>query len=162
VSEDEAKRRGPSGLALQAALLLATTGEEPSLDWLKAWLRREVDADPMDAMVRFAAGAAWLFYQAERGHNPRVESYVDALAYISTSMSVGYHEIHPRTQAGQVIASVVHMLGPSLAAGALVRKPEPPRDEAPQTAALVERLDAVLAELRALRVAAERTRGEPT
>lgn len=161
MSEDEAKRRGTSGLALQAALLLAVTGEEPSIDGLKAWLKREVDADPLNAMFRFAAGAAWLFYQAERGCNPRVETYADALAYISTSVSVGYHEIHPRTKAGQVIASVVHMMGPSLAAGALGRKPEPAPTEPVDSSAIVLRLDAVLSELRALREAADRSRGEP-
>lgn len=150
-TENEPRRGGVAGVALHAALLLAVSGAEPSLEGLKSRLRDEVNRDPMDAMVRFAAGAAWLFYQAEHGVNPRVETYLDALAYISTSLSVGYHEIHPRTQAGQLIASVVHMVGPSLAAGALGTG----RNAAGSSAdgAVVERLDAILEELRAQRAA---------
>lgn len=130
--------------------MLAATGDEPTLDGLKGRLRDEVERDPVDAVFRFTLGAAWLFYDAEREENPKVESYLDALMYIATSLNVGYHEIHPRTEAGKAIAAVVHVLGPSLAAGALRRRPEdaaaPVVDDA-----VVSRLDAILDELRALR-----------
>jgi voltage-gated potassium channel len=148
--EDASRRGGLAGIALHAALLLAASGEEPSLEGLKARLHEDVERDPMDAMFRFALGAAWLFYQAEREENPRIGSFVDALAYISTSMSVGYHEIHPRTQAGQLIAAVVHMVGPSLAAGAL-GKAKRAEASSERDDAIVSRLDAILEELRAQR-----------
>ncbi|MBM4358893.1 MAG: two pore domain potassium channel family protein [Deltaproteobacteria bacterium] len=160
-NNEKPRRGGVAGIALQAALLLAASGDEPSLEVLKSRLRDEVARDPMDAMFRFALGAAWLFYQAEREENPRITSYVDALAYISTSMSVGYHEIHPRTQAGQVIASVVHLVGPSLAAGALGKfardTDAADSDSADRDAAIVSRLDAILEELRATRSARSAT-----
>lgn len=151
-STEKPRKQGLAALALNAAVLFAATGEDLSLEGLKSTLRSEVEKDPIDALFRFTAGAAWLFYQAEHDENPRVTTYADALVYISTSLSVGYHEIHPRTQAGQMIAAVVHALGPSLAASAL----RPPCEaQVPPVAtndAVVERLDAVLQELRALRL----------
>lgn len=145
-------KQGLASLALQAGVLLAACGEELSLEGLKSALRREVEKDPIDAVFRFTAGAAWLFYKAEHTENPRVATYADALLYIATSLSVGYHEIHPKTQAGALIAAVVQMLGPALAASAL--NPPGAAAVAPGlgNGAVVERLDAVLAELRALRV----------
>ncbi len=149
----ERKNGGLASLALNAAVLFAASGEDLSIEGLKARLRSEVARDPLDAIVQFTIGAAWLFYQAEHGEHARIETFSDALIYISTSLSVGYHEIHPKTQAGQVIASVVQMVGPSLAASAL----NPPASDKPANDAVVERLDAVLDELRALRLTTSRS-----
>jgi voltage-gated potassium channel len=54
-------------------------------------------------------------------HNPSVKTYWDALHYVSTSLSVGYANIFPVTQAGKAIGAVVQMLGPALSARALER-----------------------------------------
>jgi voltage-gated potassium channel len=137
-------------LALAAALA-AASGEDLSYDGLKRRLRSEVARDPMDAVFGFTAGAAWLFYEAERDANPRVNSYWDALIYVSTSLSVGYHDVFPRTAAGKIIATVVQALGPALSGSAL----DTPRadGESGGNEAVVARLDAVLEELRAMRLA---------
>jgi hypothetical protein len=67
----------------------------------------------------FVCAAAALFFCAEEGHNPAVRTFWDALHYVSTSLSVGYANIHPVTQAGKAIGAVVQMLGPALSAKAL-------------------------------------------
>ena len=136
-------------MALAAALLSAACDEERSYEGLKRKLRSEVLRDPLDATFGFTAGAAWLFYQAERHENPKVTSYLDALMYISTSLSVGYHDIFPRTPAGKLIAAVVQAVGPALSGVTLDAPASGAKSEG--NAAVVERLDAVLEELRALR-----------
>jgi hypothetical protein len=70
--------------------------------------------------------AAGLFYRAEHGHNPKVQTFADALLYCSTSISVGYHDIFPRTEQGKLIATFLHTVGPALATRAL----DPPRARA--------------------------------
>ena len=95
-----------------------------------------------EQMAEFVATAAALFLLAEEGHNPAVVTYWDALHYISTSLSVGYANIFPVTQAGKAIGAVVQMVGPALSARAL---------EAPATTekeGVAEKLDAILEELR--------------
>src|SRR3954452_22590139 len=66
----------------------------------------------------FVSAAAGLFC-AEEGHNPSVRTYVDAVHYISTSLSVGYANIFPVTQAGKAIGALGQMVGPALSAKAL-------------------------------------------
>jgi hypothetical protein len=70
-------------------------------------------------LADFVSAAAVLFFCAEEGHNPSVRTYVDALHYISTSLSVGYANIFPVTQAGKAIGALVQMVGPALSAKAL-------------------------------------------
>jgi hypothetical protein len=94
-------------------------------------------------MTDFVTTCAGLFFIAEEGHNPGVKTYVDALHYVATSLSVGYANIFPVTQMGKAIGAVVMMVGPALSAKALEEQ------RADETAAVVERLDAILAELRA-------------
>ena len=74
-----------------------------------------------EELTSFVCTAAALFYCAEHGENPGVKTYFDALHYVSTSLSVGYANLFPVTQAGKVIASVVQMVGPALSAKALER-----------------------------------------
>ena len=85
--------------------------EKRFLDW--------VNANPLEANVEFLGLAAWAFYQAERGANPKIQTYVDAFYYISTCASVGYADMFAVTQAGRTIAAIVMMLGPSLTGRAL-------------------------------------------
>src|SRR5438094_8491817 len=52
---------------------------------------------PAQATAIFASAAAVVFYLAERGHNPKVNNYYDALVYCTTNLSVGYADIFART-----------------------------------------------------------------
>ena len=85
--------------------------EKRFLDW--------VNANPLDANVEFLGLAAWAFYQAEKGINPKILTYVDAFYYISTCASVGFADMFAVTQAGRTIAGIVMMIGPSLTGRAL-------------------------------------------
>jgi hypothetical protein len=163
-----------AALALLASLA-ATGGGQLTYESLKKGLRDAVANDPFDANVVVVAGGAFLFYLAEKGHNPKVTSYWDALVFVSTCMSVGYADIFARTPAGQAIASAVMAIGPALS-GALLEAPrganaertesenaertesenaERTESETEKTVAvqriLVEKLDAILEELRAAR-----------
>ena len=85
--------------------------EKRFLDW--------VNANPLEANMEFLGLAAWAFYQAEKGVNPKIQTYIDAFYYISTCASVGYADMFAVTQAGRTITAIVMMLGPSLTARAL-------------------------------------------
>ena len=76
-----------------------------------------------EELTQFVCTAAALFYVAEEGHNPAVRTYFDALHYVSTSLSVGYANIFPVTQAGKAIGAVVQMVGPALSSKALDQLP---------------------------------------
>jgi hypothetical protein len=149
MSEAPRQQSGGAMIALALALVAASSDEELSYEGLKRRLRSELSRDPIDAVLGFTASVAWLFYQAERYENPKVTSYYDALMYVSTSLSVGYHDVFPRTPAGKIIAAVVHALGPAMATSTL----EAPAGAEDKDSAIVSRLDAVLEELRALRLA---------
>src|SRR5690349_4462163 len=85
--------------------------EKRFLDW--------VNANPLEANAEFLGLAAWAFYQAEKGVNPKIQTYVDSFYYISTCASVGFADMFAATQAGRTIAAIVMMLGPSLTGRAL-------------------------------------------
>ncbi len=119
-------------------LALATTAAPDVFAWgrLKETLRGAVDADPMDAALGFIGVASLLFYVAEKGENPKVETLGDAFVFISTCMSVGYSDIFARTEAGKAVATVVMTYGPALSANMLRKGPEDAR--------IVERLDKLI------------------
>lgn len=81
-----------------------------------------VDGNPLDAAFGFLGAAAAAFYAAEKGANPRIQTYVDAFYYIATSASVGYADIFPVTQEGKAIAALVMVVGPGLTSKALDKK----------------------------------------
>ncbi len=85
--------------------------EKRFLDW--------VNANPLEANAELLGLAAWAFYQAEKGVNPKIETYVDAFYYISTCASVGFADMFAVTQTGRSIAAIVMMIGPSLTGRAL-------------------------------------------
>ena len=85
--------------------------EKRFLDW--------VNANPLEANTEFLGLAAWAFYQAEKGANPKIQTYVDAFYYISTCASVGFADMFAVTQVGRTIAAIVMMIGPSLPGRAL-------------------------------------------
>ncbi|MBE7468120.1 MAG: hypothetical protein DPW09_13795 [Anaerolineae bacterium] len=111
---------------------------------LAEWLTRQ----PLESLGGFLLSASVAFYLAERGVNPKIQTFVDALYYISTCLSVGYADIFAQTQTGKLIATLAMTLGPALTGNAL----DPPGRATPASAQgqemMLERLDAILAELR--------------
>lgn len=106
------------------------------------------EAAPIDELSALVSWGAALFYWAEEGVNDGVKSYWDALHYIATSLSVGYANIFPVTPLGKTIGAVVMMVGPALTARAL-EAPHPDSSEV-SPGAVVEKLDAILEELKKL------------
>jgi len=141
---------------------LAGASGEGALSYgaLKEGVRSAVAQDPFDATVVTVLGGAFLFYLAEKGHNPKVTSYWDALVFISTCLSVGYADIFAKTPAGKAIAAAVMTVGPAMS-GAMLEGPAPTpapvglvraetESELLQVQkAIAEKLDAILSELRA-------------
>ena len=91
--------------ALGGGGLLGTWGE------MKNGLRNAVDKDPLDALAVTVLGGAAAFYQAERGHNPKIRNVYDAVCFISTCLSVGYDQTFAQTPKGKAIASVIMTIG---------------------------------------------------
>jgi len=126
--------------------------------WKKALLDQGVD-NPLETLVMLVTGAAMVIYLAEKDVNEDIRTYGDALHYTATCLNVGYAKMFPVTQVGKVIAALVMMVGPSIVAwqleGRLVRReresPEAELQTAPDLGPVVEKLDAILQELRALR-----------
>jgi len=118
--------------------------------------RGEIESDlverltryPMETLAGFLLGASAAFYLAERDVNPKIKTFVDALYYLSTCLSVGYADIFAQTQTGRAIATLVMTVGPSLSSELL----DPPHKAASASSVnqemIIERLDAILEELR--------------
>jgi voltage-gated potassium channel len=113
---------------------------------LKDGLREKYAGDPMGTTVSTVVVASWLFYRAERGHNPKVQSFYDALVYVSTNLSVGFSDIFAHTPAGKAIGSTLMTFGPAMAAG-LLDEPGAVKKSDAETRAVVDRLDRILAVL---------------
>ena len=98
---------------LALGLLLGVGSGKPPEEWLQnahGYYREKQAEDPLN-------GAA-AFFAAERGQNPKVNTFFDALAFVSTSLSVGYSDIFAKTEAGKAIAATLMTYGPALAARA--------------------------------------------
>lgn len=106
---------------------------------------------PIDELSALVTWGAALFYWAEEGVNDGVRDYWDALHYIATSLSVGYANIFPVTPLGKTIGAIVMMVGPALSARAL--EPAHPESHDVSAGAVVEKLDAILDELKKLNAA---------
>ena len=104
---------------------------------------------PAQNTLILVGAAALLFYQAERGVNPKVKTIYDALEYCSSSLSVGYTSIFPQTPMGKLVATLLMTYGPALS-GAML---EGPKKGAVEEAAVQEKMlatmEGILAELRA-------------
>jgi voltage-gated potassium channel len=105
-------------LLLLAAIAAATSPDigKGTLDRFKGGVRDGFARDPMGSVLAAVLGGAWLFYKAERGHNPKVKSYYDALVYVSTNLSVGYSDIFAKTPRGKAIGTALMTYGPAMAA----------------------------------------------
>lgn len=151
------RKNDARGLDVGALLALVATGVSANggdYASLKASFRDSARKDPLDALVVTVLGGSFLFYLAEKDDNPKVQTPWDALVYVSTCLNVGYADIFARTPAGKAIATALMTVGPALAARALdptsaeVREDLSPKALAVQEA-MVEKLDAILTELKA-------------
>jgi voltage-gated potassium channel len=155
-------------LLLLAAIAAATSPDmgKGALDRFKGGVREGFARDPMGSVLAAVLGGAWMFYKAERGHNPKVKSYYDALVYVSTNLSVGYSDIFAKTARGKAIGTALMTYGPAMAAkifdtptapDAPVAPVAAPAPAAPAPATLIgskevlDRLDRILAVLEANR-----------
>ncbi|HEY4120459.1 MAG TPA: potassium channel family protein [Byssovorax sp.] len=98
-------------LALAALAAVSTPG---TMEDLAREIRSFVNREPTTSVIGTVAGAAYLFYRAEFGKNPKVKSYYDALVYVSTCLSVGYGDIFAQTDAGKLIGTALMTYGPAL------------------------------------------------
>lgn len=139
-------------LLVLATLAAATAPDmgKGALAALNGGVREKFTEDPMGSVLGTVLGGAWLFYHAEVGHNPKVESYYDALVYVSTCLSVGYSDIFAKTPLGKAIGSALMTYGPAMA----TRMFDPPaKGGAPEahTDDVVHRLDRIIEALEGLR-----------
>ncbi|MCI0415935.1 potassium channel family protein [bacterium] len=129
--------------------------ERPST--LQSWLAKKnawedqfaglAKANPLESVLLLLLVSSAIYYKAEAGTNPKVKTFVDALNFISTCASVGYTDIFAQTQTGRLVSTVVMTLGPALTAKVLDR----PGPDVSTNQAIVQKLDAILTELRLLR-----------
>jgi voltage-gated potassium channel len=141
---------------LALGVLLGVGSGTPPEEWLSSahgYLRDGQSADPMNAIVVTVLAGAAAFYAAERHENPKVNSFLDALVYVSTNLSVGYSDILARTAAGKAIGSALMAYGPALASRAFDppnearhRAEEAQRSET-QLREIANKLELILAEL---------------
>jgi len=137
-------------------LLTSQAGGDLSYGTLKSGFREAMKRDPLDSLAAVVLGGSYLFYLAEKGRNPKVESFWDALNFITTCLSVGYDDVYAKTDSGKALASFVMTFGPALAAAAL----DPPASEiaAPTVTVSPESLEvqkAILQRLTAIQAALE-------
>ena len=147
-----------AALAVTAALAVATAGAngvDLSLAALGKSLRAAVEKDPLEACLVTAVGSSVLFFLAEKGINPKVRTFEDALVYCTTCLSVGYSDIFAHTPTGKAIGSALMTFGPALTQRIL---DAPAREVVPVNAELLAvqrviatKLDAILEEMRAAR-----------
>jgi hypothetical protein len=85
---------------------------------LEEWAASLRNKPAQNTMI-FATAAAIVFYYAERGHNPKVADFYDALIYCTTNLSVGYSDIFAKTPLGKLVGSALMTFGPALSGAAL-------------------------------------------
>jgi hypothetical protein len=126
--------------------LLSKFGQSDAIDQYSAKLAER----PAQNTLVILGLAALLFYQAERGTNPKVNTIYDALEYCSSSLSVGYTNIFPHTPIGKLVATLLMTYGPALS-GAVLDGPksarrDPAHDLTQQK--ILATLEQILVELR--------------
>jgi hypothetical protein len=115
---------------------------------LQAEFLERLTRHPIESLAGFLLGTSAAFYLAERDVNPKIKTFVDALYYMSTCLSVGYADIFAQTQTGRLIATLVMSVGPALTSQALDVPGQAAEASLPGQAIMIERLDAILEELR--------------
>jgi len=149
---------------LALGLLLGVGSGKPPEQWLRSahdYFREKQSEDPMNAVVLTVLLGAAAFYAAEREHNPKVNSYLDAVVYVATNLSVGYADIFAKTESGKAIGAALMTYGPALATRvfdapgeARERAVESERSEA-ALRDIAGKLDSILEELKSQRGGAQ-------
>jgi voltage-gated potassium channel len=139
------------------ALAIGLMGD-PVAESTKKGVREAITRDPMESALMAVLVGSYFFYHAEKGQNPKVNTFGDALVFVSTSMSVGYSDIFPKTEKGKLIATALQTFGPAMSSQIL----DPPKAEEPKAIEASEahatqreilaKLDAILEELKAARL----------
>jgi len=111
---------------------------------LEEWAASLRNKPAQNTMI-FATAAAIIFYYAERGQNPKVSDFYDALVYCTTNLSVGYSDIFARTPLGKLVGSLLMTFGPALSGAALDGPRESGRGETQKDILIT--LQKILAEL---------------
>lgn len=111
-------------------------------------LVRRMTTYPIESLMGFLLSASAVFYLSEREVNPKIKTFVDALYYISTCLSVGYADIFAQTQTGRAVATLAMTIGPALADNILDPPHRAENASAANQEAMIARLDAILEELR--------------
>ncbi len=78
----------------------------PKSDKIDTFSAKLAERPAQNTLILVGLGAV-LFYQAERGVNPKVNTIYDALEYCSSSLSVGYTSIFPQTPIGKLVATLL-------------------------------------------------------
>jgi hypothetical protein len=146
------KREDPDAAALSALAqiargLLGQRGGDLGWGTMKRGVREAMLRDPLDSLAATILGGSYLFYLAEKGKNPKIESFWDALTFVTTCLSVGYDDVFARTDAGKAIASFVMTFGPALSSRAL---DAPAAEQAAEGAEQLAVQKAILARLEAI------------
>jgi hypothetical protein len=102
--------------------------------------------NPLEALMLFLIGGSIVFYNVERHTNPKIKTFWDAFYFVSTCASVGYADVYAQTQAGKLVSAALNTFGPALT-GRLLNKAEE-ASLTSQNQAVLEKLDAILQELR--------------
>ena len=113
---------------------------------LEEWAASLRNKPAQNTMI-FATAAAIVFYYAERGHNPKVQDFYDALIYCTTNLSVGYSDIFAKTPVGKLVGSALMTFGPALSGAALDGPREQGRGDTQKE--ILTTLQGILAELQA-------------
>jgi voltage-gated potassium channel len=141
-------RKGELLLALATAAL-----RDPLIAGLKDDVRSVLTEDPLESVVLTVLIGAHLFYEAEKGVNPKVVTFNDALMFVSTCISVGFSDIFAKTERGKLIASALQTFGPAISMQAF-EKPRAQQANANSELLaaqhkMLDKLDAILTELKA-------------
>lgn len=136
----------PLDLKATVLSLVQQFGQSDKIDHYSAKLAER----PAQNTLILLGFAALLFYQAERGNNPRVNTLFDALEYCSSSLSVGFTHIFPQTPIGKLVGSLLMTYGPALSNAMLDGPGSARRDPAhdPTQQKILATLEQILSELR--------------
>ena len=129
------------------ALLSALPTHWPTSDKIDKFSAKLAERPAQNTLI-ILGFSALLFYYAERDANPKVNTIYDALEYCSSSLSVGYTNIYPKTPLGKTVASLLMTYGPALS-NAIIQGPKASQEPLQITVEkVVATLEQILAELR--------------
>lgn len=120
-------------LAVLAGLVAAVDPElaREALGSVGHALRERVEAEPSETALGVVLLAGIAFFQAEREHNPKVNSLGDALTFVSSRLAASSTDVSAVTETGKALGALLSTYGPAVAARALDR----PGARAPRTGA---------------------------